>query len=285
MPLEFGHRTGSVDILDWDEGIVRGFGGLPDESKEEWYLPLQGIFINVDGRPEPVDRALVVFKRPEPTQVSAVLPMIAVIRDSMIPAEARLLTTVQQFRLPSDGATQVSAAGEIGWTAYDTKDKEQPYDFIYTIECWARYRTVAQMLLQMVMAAYPHRGHVKLYDGIENDRTYAVFQTALNDLTDVSSMVDRVCGFSLSLRAEAELTLDREPFSVPAFTGTQTTTPLPGVGGPGYQLVPGPGGVGLVPADQNGIPLAEGGQTNPVPGPGGLYGTGFPIIRQGVYGA
>ena len=285
MPLEFGHRTGSVDLLDWDEGIARGFGAKEDLEKEEWFLPLEGIFIRIDGRAEPVDRALVVVKRPEPTQISATLPMIAVIRDSIIPAEARLLTTVQQYRLPTDGATMVSAAGEIGWTSYDTKDKEQPYDLYYTIECWARFRAVAQMLLQMVLRAYPHRARVKLYDGLNNDRIYAVFQQAINDLTEVSSLVDRVCGFSVTIRAEAELTLDREPISVPAFTGTQTGSPLPGVGGPGYQLVPGPGGVGFVPADQNGVPLANGGQTNPDPGPGGRFGTGFPIIRQGVYGA
>ena len=123
MPLEFGHRTGSVDLLDWDEGIARGFGAKEDLEKEEWFLPLEGIFIRIDGRAEPVDRALVVVKRPEPTQISATLPMIAVIRDSIIPAEARLLTTVQQYRLPTDGATMVSAAGEIGWTLIDSKNK------------------------------------------------------------------------------------------------------------------------------------------------------------------
>jgi hypothetical protein len=287
MALDFGYRTGSVDLLDWDDAMIRGFGALEDASKNQFYLPLNGIFIKVEGREQPVDRALVVYKRPEPTQITAVLPMIAVIRDSIVPAEIRLLSPVQQYRLPAEGAHAVSANGEIGFTNYETKDKEQPYDLFYTFECWSRYRTVAQMLLAMVMRAFPHRGAVTLTDSIGNPRTYALFQQGVNDLTDVSSMVDRIPGYALSIKAEAELTLDRTPFSAPAFTGSRTKTPLPGVSsGPGgYQLVPGPGGYGLVPADANGIPLAGGGVADPNPGPGGLYGTGQPIIREGVYGS
>jgi hypothetical protein len=291
VPLEFGERTGNVDYQDWDEAMLRGIGALHDVVKNQWYLPLEGIFVKIDGRQDPVTRALVVYKRPEPTAITATMPMIAVIRDSVVPAEVRLLTQTQQYRLPCEGAQRVSAGGELGWTSYETKDKEQPYDFFYTFECWARYRAVAQMLLLMVMKKFPHRGAVTLLDGIDNPRTYAVYQQGVTDLTDVSSMVERIPGYALSVRVEAELTLDREPHCIPAFTGTRTDAPLPGVGnggaGGGYQLVPAPGGVGLVPADGNGIPLASGGQVagsgDPDPGPGGLYGTGKPIIRTGFY--
>lgn len=285
MAIEFGTRTGSLDLLDWDEAIIRAFGAQEDLDKEQWYLPLQGIFVNVDGRPEPVTRALVVYKRPEPTLISATLPMIAVVRDSIQLAEARLVTPVQSYRLPAEGAKRVSAGGKLGWTHYETKDKEQPYDLYYTIECWARYRTVAQMLLGMVMKAFPARGAVLVLDGRNNDRTYAVFQENTSDLTDVSSLVERVPGFSLSIRVEGELTLDKEPIVVPAFTGTQSNVPFEGGG---YTLVPGPGGHGLVPADANGVPIAgmggtpAPGQNDPDPGPGGLYGTGLPIIRSSI---
>jgi hypothetical protein len=287
MALEFGYRTGDVDLLDWDDAMLRAFGALEDPGKNQFYLPLNGIFIKIEGRETPIDRALVVYKRPEPTQITATLPMIAVIRDSIVPDEVRLLSPVQQYRLPTDGAQAVSANGQVGYTAYDNKDKEEPYNLFYTFECWSRYRTVSQMLLSMVMRAFPLRGNVTITDGIGNPRTYAVFQQGVNDLTDVSSMVERIPGYALSLKVEAELTLDRTPFSVSAFTGTRTKTPLAGVssGPSGYQLVPGPGGYGLVPAEANGIPLADGGVNDPDPGPGGLYGTGQPIIREGVYGS
>lgn len=289
MALEFGYRTGDVDLLDWDDAMIRGFGAVWDEQKNEFYLPLNGIFVKVEGRAVPVDKALVVYKRPEPTQISATLPMIAVIRDSIVPSEIRLQSQTMQYRLPTDGAQRVSAGGVLGWTEYDTKDFEQPYDMFYTFECWSRYRSVSQMLLSIVMRAFPIHSSVTIADSLGNPRTYALFQQGINDLTDVSSVVERVPGYALSVRAEAELTLDREPFSVPAFTGTRTKSPLPGLGNAegGYQLVPGPGGYGLVPADANGIPLASGGSitgtTDPNPGPGGLYGTGLPIFREGVY--
>jgi len=287
MALEFGYKTGSVDFIDWDDAILRGIGALEDPGKNQFYLPLNGIFVQIEGRAEPVDRALVVYKRPEPTQVTAVLPMIAIIRDSISASESRLQTQTMQYRLPAEGAQAVSAGGMLGWSSYESKDFEQPYDFFYTIECWARYRTVAQMLLAMVMRAFPIRSSVTITDSLGNPRKYAVFEQNVNDLTDVSSMVDRVPGYALSMRVEAELTLDRVPSSTSTFTGTRTKTPLPGVGGAagGYQLVPGPGGIGLVPADQNGIPLAGGGVTDPDPGVGGVYGTGGPIIREGVYGS
>ena len=284
--LEFGERTGSVDFYDFDEAVAHALGALPDEAKNEWYLPLQGIYAVIEGRQTPIERALVVYKRPEPTQISAVLPMISIIRDSTTPAEARLLSPVVSYRLPCEGARQISAGGGLGWTSYEQKDKEQPYDFFYSIECWSRSRTVSQILLQIMMKRFPMRGEtVVVLDGIDNPRTYATFQQGVTDLTDVSSLVERIPGYSLAIRVEGELTLDREPICVTSFTGTQTTAPLPGVGGPGYQLVPGPGGNGLVPADDNGIPLSNGGVQNPDPGNGGLYGTGTPIIRTGIYGS
>lgn len=283
--LEFGERTGSVDFYDFDDAVATALGALPDQAKNQFYLPLEGIFVKVEGRQEPIDRALVVFKRPEPTQVTATVPMISIVRDSTTPAEDRLLSPVISYRVPCNGAKQVSVGGSLGWTSYEQKDKEQPYDFFYTIECWARFRTVAQILLQIMMKRFPMRGEtIVVVDGLDNPRTYAAFQQGVTDLTDVSSLVERIPGYSLSIRVEGELTLDREALCIPSFTGTQTTDPLPGTGGDGYQLVPGPGGYGRVPADENGIPLCPGGVQNPDPGVGGLYGTGRPIIRTGVYG-
>jgi hypothetical protein len=284
VALDFGYRTGSVDLVDWDAAIIQQFGGLEDPTiKNQWYLPLQGIMVQVDGKPQPVDKALVVYKRPEPSQIEATLPMIALVRDSIVPAEARILTPVVSYRLPANGAQTVSAGGQLGFTNYDTKDKEEPYDIFYTIECWARYRVVAQILLQMIAATLPIRGTVTVVDSLNNERIYALYQQNLSDITELSSLVERAPGFSLSVRCEGELTLDRQQIIVPAFTGTITKTPLPNAG---FTTVPGPDGLGQVPADANGLPLIATGGTmttgNPDPGPGGVYGTGLPIIRQGI---
>lgn len=284
MALDFGFRTGSLDLIDWDAAIIQEFGAVEDPVvKNQWYLPLPGVLVKVDGKPQPINTAMIVYKRPEPSQIQATLPMIAVVRDSIVPAEARILTPVVSYRLPTNGAQAVSAGGEVGYSAYDTKDKEEPYDIFYTIECWARYRVLAQIVLQMIAARLPIRGSVTAVDSLNNTRVYASFQQSISDITELSSLVERVPGFSLSVRIEGELTLDRQQIIVPAFTGTITKTPLPSGG---FTTVPGPGGHGQVPADANGLPLLATDGTistgNPDPGPGGVYGTGLPIIRQSI---
>lgn len=226
---QFGSKTGHVDWLDWDKAIALGFGAQHDPTKNEWFLPIAPLYIE-DPQKGPVEitKALVVTKRPEPTQIEFNLPEIAIVCDDLIPDPSRLQSPTVQYRVPCEGAYPVSVGGMLGWSSYETKDKERPVDLVYTIECWARYRTVAKMLLQMIMAAYPIKGSVNVTDSLGNVRTYLVTQEGTADLTEVNSLVDRVCGYSLTIRAEAELTLDKTPTCEPAFTGDQTVTPGPG---------------------------------------------------------
>lgn len=265
---EFGYRTGHVDLIDFDKAVVRGLGAQWDYNKNEWYLPLnlyleipEGIVTPDTGEPNPppgpmtISRAKVVYKRPEPTQVEFDLPEIAIIRDDLVPDASRLQTTTQQYRLPAEGATPISVNGMLGWSQYENKDQERPYDITYTIECWARFRTVAIMLLQMMMARFPIRGKVTVIDSINNPRVYLAIQEGTSDLLEVSSLVDRVAGYSLTIRVEGELTLDRMPITETPFTGTQTPTP--------------PVGPPATPENPN-LP------------PGGLYGDGLPCVRVTV---
>jgi hypothetical protein len=103
------------------------------------------------------------------------------------------------------------------------------------------------------MAKYADTGRVKVIDSLGVERIYAVYQQGVTDLTQLSSMVDRVPGYALSLKVEGELTLDKESFTLPAFTGGTSSTPVAGIN-----------------------------DNDPDPGPGGLYGTGKPIIRTGI---
>jgi hypothetical protein len=124
---------------------------------------------------------------------------------------------------------------------------------------------VAQFLLQEMMRAFPIRGTISFTSteevgrNVVNDRTYVFFQEGIADLTEVNSMVERIPGFSLTMRFEGELTLDREPYTVPGFTGP---------------LTPGP------PNVPPGNPDAPGGNPD-LPG-GGLYGTGLANVRTTV---
>jgi len=268
MPLTFGQRTGFLDLLDYDIAVAKGLGAEYDEDKGQWYLPLrdpctgQSVYVKPEGSeaPEIVERALVVWKQSEPTHTEYDLPAVLIMRDDYNFAEQREWSPTAQYRVPACGAQRVSAGGMLGWSEYETKEKEWPVDLTYTIETWARYRAVAQVLHQMVGFKYPPRTSVKVTDSLSNERIYHAFQEGTADLTEINTMVDRVAGFSLSLRIEGELTWDRVPTTETPFTGGTTIRPPTGPGNPGE-----PGG-----------PFNP---TDPDPGSGGLYADGQPCKR------
>jgi len=256
---QFGMRTGHVDLVDFDLAVVKQTGALLDEVQNEWYLPLNFYIEDPAKGPVAIERAVVVFKRPEPTQVQHEVPQIAIIRDDIDPDTTRLYSPTVQYRLPASGAKPVSINGAVGFNCYETKDKEVPYNITYTIEVWSRYKVPAQTLLQMMMKRFPLRGTMivrateEAGRNVSCDRTYLFFQEGIADLTEINSMVERIPGYALTIRVEAELTLEREPFTVTSFIGGSSSTPIPGT--PDF-----PGG-------------------NPDLPPGGLYGDGLTSVR------
>lgn len=264
-PRIFGFRTGHVDELDYDIAVAFGLGAKLDLAKNQLWLPLsdsagKSIFVKPPNTnaPAPITKALVVMKQSEPTHTEWELPSILIARDDVTPALQREWSPTEQYRLPAPGARQISVGDTIGYDCFETKEREWPFDFTYTIECWSRYRTVAQILKQMMMRAYPPYSSVTVTDGLENERVYHVFQEGTADLTEINSLVDRIVGFSVTIRIEGELTSDRVPKVTSGFVGT---TRPPG----------GPGGIGdpTGPFDPN----------SPDPGDGGLYGDGQPLKR------
>lgn len=260
---QFGMRTGHVDLIDFDLAVTRATGALLDEVQNEWYLPLEFYVEDPAKGPIAIERALVVYKRPEPTQVQHEVPQIAIIRDDIDPDTTRLFSPTVQYRVPSAGATPICVpcgpTEVIGYDCYETKDKEQPYNLTYTIECWSRYKVPAQTLLQMMMKNFPLRGTMNVIAteeagrNVKCDRTYLFFQEGIADLTEINSMVERIPGYALTIRIEAELTLDRQPFTVSAFTGARSEQPIPGT-----------------PEFPDGCPDLP---------PGGMYGDGLASVR------
>lgn len=267
--LIFGERTGYLDPLDYDMGVATALGALHDEEKNQLYLPLtdpcgKSIYIQPEGSeaPKPITRALVVFKQSEPTHTEWDLPCVLIQRDDMTHAEARRegLPSLQ-YRLPAEGATPISAGDTVGYDCFETKEKEWPHDFTYTIECWARHRVVAQVLWTMVMRTFPPQTSVTVRDGRGVERMYHAFTEGTADLSEINSLVDRVIGYSLTLRVEGEITLNRVERVGKSFTGE--TRP---------------------PTDPNN-PSGPYDPDNPDPGDGGLYGEGLPDRRVTVYGS
>jgi hypothetical protein len=279
-PRIHGTRTGHVDLLSYDQAIVEGLGAVLDPVKNQYYLSLlnskgRGIYIRPEGSdaPKEITKALVVFKESEPTHTEFDVPAILINRDDISPAKDRLVSISEAYRIPCDDAKQVVIGGYVGWTSYETKEQEWPYDFTYTFECWSRYRTVAQMLLQKVMVKYPLNGSLRVADHLGVERIYHTFTEGSADLTQVNSLVDRLVGASLTVRVEGELTNEKIGYCVPGFTGG--TIPDGGTAGGGGGGPPGP-------VD----PTGPGEQ--PVPGGGidgdALSGDGQPAKRITVIG-
>jgi len=278
-PRIFGVRTGHVDLLHYDQAIVEGLGAQLDEIKNQYWLSLKsengrGIFIRPVGSdaPKEITKALVVYKQSEPSHTEFDIPAILINRDDLSPARDRLVSIAEAYRLPAEGAQQVVIDGYVGWTLYETKEQEEPYDFTYTFECWSRYRTVAQMLLQKVMVKYPLNGRLRVVDSIGNERVYHTFQEGTADLIQVNSFVDRLCGFSLTIRVEGELTNSKVPIVVPGFVGT--TIPDGGTAG-GTGDGPGTGPPGPVDPEGTGEQPLPGGGIDP----NALSGDGQPAKR------
>lgn len=238
---EHGTRNGSLDLIDWDASIWKHLGAELDETKNLLSMPLDFLIEVVDpdtGELATIDRAQVVYKRPEPTHIQFTMPLVAITRDDLSPDLNRLRSPLEQYRVPAEGATRISTQGILGWSNYETKDLERPYDLSYTIECWARHRVVGQQMLQILMSKFPMLGGViSIVDSENCTRKYSFTSTSTSDLTEVSSLVDRVVGFSISILIKGELTLDRGPITGTAVTGTTATTafqtgdPDPGAGG------------------------------------------------------
>jgi len=237
---EHGERTGFLDYLDWDIAAWKVIGATYNEEKNELAMPL-GFFVE-KVNPDPdrndlveVDFARVLFKKPEPTHFEFDLPLVVINMDDASPATNRLYPLTEQYRVPAEGAQRVSANGVLGWSHYETRDQDEPFDFTYSYEVWARDRIVARQMLQILQAAMPPlRGKITVMDSLDCPRVYFLTQESTSDLTEVSSLVDRIAGYSLTVRIQGELTLDRLPITTRAVTGeTQDTPARPGDPDPG----------------------------------------------------
>jgi hypothetical protein len=279
-PRLHGSRTGHVDLLAYDQAVAEGLGAVLDPVKRQYYVSLlnaqgKGIFVRPEGSdaPKEITRALVVFKQSEPTHTEFDVPALIINRDDVSPAKDRLVSVAEAYRVPCEDAQQVVIGGYVGWTSYETKEQEWPFDFTYTIEAWSRYRTVAQMLHQKVMVKYPLNGKLRVVDSLGVERVYHTFTEGTADLTQVNSLVDRLVGYSLTMRVEGELTNEKIGYCVPAFTGG--TVPDGGTSGGGGSGPPGP----VNPDGPGEQPVPGGGME-----PDALSGDGQPAKRITVIG-
>lgn len=135
---EHGMRTGVLDLFDWDIAAWQTICGELDTTKNELYMPLG--FLTEKPNPDgqglvEVDRARILFKKPEPTHMEMDLPLVVISRDDVSYAGSREFPITEQYRVPAPGATRISACGTLGWSHYETREQDVPFDLTYTYEC------------------------------------------------------------------------------------------------------------------------------------------------------
>lgn len=163
----------------------------------------------------------IVFAFPEDVFEKYDFPLIVVRRDDIAPATNRWHPGALQYRAPTKTANQVAVNSNPGnpdapdLTGYDYVEELQqavPYDITYTISVFARNRgggtNQANAVLNAILRVYQPYCLVRIIDSLGDARTYEAFQESISHLDDVPEVTDRVIGFAVTLRVEAELDLN-----------------------------------------------------------------------------
>lgn len=241
--------TGTVGLRHFDQGVVETLGAVV--VGDNYYLTahekLRPGLVIPDGpmRPTPGKTGIpVTFAYPDETYEHWRMPCIVIRRDDLTPAMQRWHPGAQQYRAPAPGALPITVTDGrrtvSGWDRYEQLPQAVPFDITYTISIMARYRGIgvnqpvgevldgtaspkaqANALLDHVMRVYQPYSKVIVRDSIGDLRSYEAFMEAMSHLDQVAEVTDRVIGFAVTVRVEAELDLN-DPVTYRTVYGTRT---------------------------------------------------------------
>jgi hypothetical protein len=233
--------NGTVTLRDFDQGVIETLGARVVEDNKNmtgYYLfDVNGLDNRTGGvdAPDGFAGIPVVFSYPEDTFQKYKLPMLMVRRDSMDPAMNRWHPFSQQYSSFSTrgrpAAVNLSQPGVTPkWIyGYDKSENMQqavPFDLSYTIRLISKFRgdtckaNYTNALLMHVLRIYQPYCRVLVRDCIGDIRSYEAFQDNISSSEDTSEVSDRIMGFDITLRIEAELDLN-----VPAVYDTVISLP------------------------------------------------------------
>lgn len=202
-------RTGIVTVRDFDRGVVETLGAkVIGEQYFITELPEVDAPPGMPGIP-------VVFAHPEEVFRTQRIPLIEVRRDDINPAIQRWHPGMTTYRVPSYGAKQMPSRlandTRVGWERYEQAQQSAPFDILYTISIQARQRqfmAAANTILAYVLQIYQPYSAVFVTDSEGDTRSYEAFLDAIAPLDNVPEVAERMIGFALSLRVEAELDIN-----------------------------------------------------------------------------
>lgn len=222
---------GMVYLRSFDEGIVRT---LRAEVVDGNYWINDPRLFSVE--PAPGQPGVpVTFAFPDDNYEHWRVPVLVIRRDDIQPAMNRWHPGMVVSRSPAEGANPLSATvptGPLtstvlqGFDRYEVQQQAVPFDLTYTLSIMARHRgfgdkqpighpvrglasprTQANRLLDYVLRVYQPYSSVFVWDSNDEIRTYECFMEAVSHLDEVAEVTNRMIGFAVTLRVEAELDL------------------------------------------------------------------------------
>jgi len=218
-------RTGIVFLRDYDEGLVRTMGAelieieLDGETVQDYAIAIEGVLgPDLYGGHVPV-----IWQNPEDVYQEGLIPHVAVSRTAVTIAMNRWFPGGHEYRTPSATSHLVTAGNGVqGPSALEFKAWAYPYDISYEIHIRARQRAQADLMLRQIGQKFWAYGQIYLIDSEGEQRGYYAFQESLDSLDEVADVADRMIGWTISLRCEAELDFN-DPYIAPTSPNVETS--------------------------------------------------------------
>ena len=203
-------RTGTVTLRDFDQGVVETLGAKVIGDR---YFITE--LKHLDPAPE-FPGVPVVFAHPEDIFQVHKIPVIETRRDDISMAMNRWHPGTIHYSAPAATAlgqsvTFPDGTKKTGFSRYEEQQQSCPFDLLYTINIIAKQRTAmaaAQYILAYVMKIYQPYCAVYIKDSIGDVRSYEAFLESVGPMDEAADVSERVIGFALSLRVEAELDIN-----------------------------------------------------------------------------
>lgn len=233
--------AGIVGLRNFDAGVVVTLGGEVHDSAtgkgphSDYYIPTA--LLPVEGPPG-LPGVPIAFTHGEDVYNRYRQPSLVVRRDGIDPAMNRWHPGHKSWKAPAQGARPVAVTFDqgtraettvLGFDRYETKDTGVPFDITYTISILARHRgrgnlppkdvptgftgaqgsprNQANQMLDHVLRRFAPYCQIKVTDSQGDRRLYSAFMEAISHLDEVPEVTERVLGFAVTVRVEAELDL------------------------------------------------------------------------------
>lgn len=235
LQRRFGETAnGTVELRDFDVGVMNTLVGpytqinVTDGSKG---VPVGVYVAGIPGLcpPDGYPGVPIIFAYPDDSVKTDVYPSIIVRRDDISPAKERWEPSGLQYRGPGEGALRVSVTlpnGQVlqGYDRSELRAQAEPFDIMYTISAKARFRGTTQRnnanaLFKHLLKTFPPYGQIVVTDSLGDLRGYDAFNESITNIDEATDIQNRVLGYAITLRVEAELDLE-EPETYRTVTGS-----------------------------------------------------------------